>query len=194
MYALHLIMSTEALRRMVFPAQQQQAFVQLGMVQVFTAITFPHYNAFHIHLMFFLFFFYSHTKDSNAMLSWELSYLGLKVIPSQFVHGGYGLATNEKTSYSPRELICQYFGRFVVLTKTQTDELFNPIFFGNHERLMLLTSTMQPIVHEHQTNPDTYDQVRFLFLRLLHSDALNGDVFFSVYFKRLSLTSCLSTT
>ena len=87
--------------------------------------------------------------------------MGLKIINSQFVGGGYGLATNESTTFSPRELVCQYFGRFLVLTKSQTDELFNTIFFGNHERLIQLTSTMQPIVHHHQTKPDTYDQVSF---------------------------------
>ena len=130
-----------------------------------TCITFPCYNDFRIH--FFPpptpppFFLSRLTQDSNALLSWELSYLGLKIINSQFVGGGYGLATNESTTFSPRELICQYFGRFLVLTKSQTDELFNPIFFGNHERLILLTSTMQPIVHHHQTKPDTYDQVSF---------------------------------
>ena len=90
--------------------------------------------------------------------------MGLKIINSQFVGGGYGLATNESKTFSPRELVCQYFGRFLVLTKSQTDELFNPIFFGNHERLILLTFTMQPIVHHHQTKPDTYDQVSFFFV------------------------------
>ena len=128
-------------------------------------------------------FFSRLTQDSNALLSWELSYLGLKIINSQFVGGGYGLATNESTTFSPRELVCQYFGRFLVLTKSQTDELFNPIFFGNHERLILLTSTMQPIVHHHQTKPDTYDQVSF-FCTLLDSGALQDDVFrFLVFYK-----------
>ena len=107
--------------------------------------------------------------------------MGLKIINSQFVGGGYGLATNESTTFSPRELVCQYFGRFLVLTKSQTDELFNPIFFGNHERLILLTSTMQPIVHHHQTKPDTYDQVSF-FCTLLGSGALQDDVFRFLFF------------
>lgn len=106
------------------------------------------------------------TQESNELLCWELSYLGLKLIQSQFVDGGFGLATNENTSFSPADLICQYFGRFLVLTQAETDQLFHPMFFGNHERLVLLTSVMQPIVHEHQTVPDSYDQVIFLVLKL----------------------------
>ena len=109
---------------------------------------------------------YSLTPESNELLCWELSYLGLKLIKSQFVDGGFGLATNENTSFSPADLICQYFGRFLVLTQAETDQLFHPLFFGNHERLVLLTSVMQPIVHEHQTVPDSYDQVIFLVLKL----------------------------
>ena len=85
---------------------------------------------------------YSFTPESNEMLCWELSYLGLKLIQSQFVDGGCELATNANTSFSPADLICQYFGRFLVLTQAETDQLFHPMFFGNHERLVLLTSVM----------------------------------------------------
>ena len=152
---------------MVSHAQQEQAFVQWGMVQVcyMHCILLVTVHAMS-HWMVFLWHVQPHSRIKwNVMLGSIL--LGFKINSIPVVdHGGCGLATNANTSFTPADLICQYFGRFLVLTQAETDQLFHPMFFENHERLVLLTSVMQPIVHEHQTVPDSYDQVIFLVLKL----------------------------
>ena len=56
-------------------------------------------------------------------------------------------------------LIAQYIGRFLVLTKDETDLLFHPMFFQNHERLIELGPIMQPIVYEKHASALHYSDV-----------------------------------
>ena len=62
-------------------------------------------------------------------------FLGLHFVESQFPGGGVGLATSECKQHKG-EILAQYIRRGLVLTKCQTEELFNPLFFDNHERLI----------------------------------------------------------
>ena len=71
--------------------------------------------------------------------------LGLELVESQFPGGGVGLATSSTTHINKGPLIAQYIGRFLVLTKDETDLLFLPMFFQNHERLIELGPIMQPL-------------------------------------------------
>ena len=85
--------------------------------------------------------------------------LGLDLVESQFPGGGVGLATSERKHLDKGELIAQYIGRYLVLTKSQTEELFNPIFFDNHDRLIELGPVMQPIVYANHSSPVEFGTV-----------------------------------
>ena len=82
-----------------------------------------------------------------------LFFLGLHLVESQFPGGGVGLASSEHKHFQKGELIAQYIGRYLVLTKPQTEELFHPMFFENHDRLIELGPIMQPIVYSNHSSP-----------------------------------------
>ena len=67
--------------------------------------------------------------DGAELLKWEQDLLGLELVESQFPGGGVGLATSSTTQIKKGALIAQYIGRFLVLTKDETDLLFHPMFF-----------------------------------------------------------------
>ena len=92
------------------------------------------------------------SSDGAELLNWEQDVLGLELVESQFPGGGVGLATSSTTHIKKGALIAQYIGRFLVLSKLETDLLFHPMFFQNHERLIELGPVMQPIVYEHHTS------------------------------------------
>ena len=85
--------------------------------------------------------------------------LGLELISSGLVGGGVGLATNSFKEFKKGEIIAQFFGRFIVIPKSATDEVFDPKFMGNHNRLIELGPVMQPIVYSHHTTLDECTQV-----------------------------------
>ena len=98
------------------------------------------------------------TDDSSKILEWEKSFLG-KLISSGLVGGGVGLATNSFKEFKKGEIIAQFFGRFIVIPKSATDEVFDPKFMGNHNRLIELGPVMQPIVYSHHATLDECTQV-----------------------------------
>ena len=97
--------------------------------------------------------------DGAELLKWEQDLLGLELVESQFPGGGVGLATSSTTQIKKGALIAQYIGRFLVLTKDETDLLFHPMFFENHERLIELGPIMQPIVYEKHASALHYRDV-----------------------------------
>jgi len=99
------------------------------------------------------------TDDSSKILEWEKSFLGLELISSGLVGGGVGLATNSFKEFKKGEIIAQFFGRFIVIPKSATDEVFDPKFMGNHNRLIELGPVMQPIVYSHHATLDECTQV-----------------------------------
>ena len=76
--------------------------------------------------------------------------LGLDLVESQF--SGVGLATSSTTHIKKGSLIAQYIGRYLVLSKLETDLLFHLMFFENHERLVGLGPVMQPIVYDNRAS------------------------------------------
>ena len=71
----------------------------------------------------------------DMIISWHCSHypflvfsvcflLGFHLLESQFPGDGVGLPTSESKHFTKSELIAQYIGRYLVLTKSQTDELF----------------------------------------------------------------------
>ena len=74
------------------------------------------------------------TDDSAKILEWEKSFLGLELISSGLVGGGVGLSTNSFKKFKKGEIIAHFFGRFIVIPKSATDEGFDPKFIGNHNR------------------------------------------------------------
>ena len=99
------------------------------------------------------------TKDGAELLHWKQDVLGLELVESQFPGAGVGLATTAKSQFKKGELIAQYIGRFLILSKSETDLLFHPMFFENHERLIELGPGMQPIVYEHHASAVDFQQV-----------------------------------
>ena len=94
-----------------------------------------------------------------------LFFLGLDLVESQFPGGGVGLASSEHKHFQKGELIAQYIGRYLVLTKPQTEELFHPMFFENHERLIELGPIMQPIVYSNHSSPLDFRTVSVVPIR-----------------------------
>ena len=88
-----------------------------------------------------------------------LFFLGLDLVESQFPGGGVGLASSEHKHFQKGELIAQYIGRYLVLTKPQSEELFHPMLFDNHERLIELGPVMQPIVYSNHSSPVEFGTV-----------------------------------
>ena len=88
-----------------------------------------------------------------------LFFLSLHLVESQFPGGGVGLASSEHKHFEKGELIAQYIGRYLVHTKTQTEELFHPMFFDNHERFIELGPVMQPIVYSNHSSPVEFGTV-----------------------------------
>lgn len=110
------------------------------------------------------------TKESVEVLKWEQSFLDLEIIQSQFVGAGYGLATNATKYFAKNDIIAKFIGRFVVMPKSSTDEVFNPQFLGNHERIIELGPLMQPIVYPNHATLDDFEKVSviiWLFMSLL---------------------------
>ena len=99
------------------------------------------------------------TKDGAELLHWEQDVLGLELVKYQFSGAGVGLATSAKTHLKKGDLIAQYIGRFLVLSKSETDVLFHPMFFENHERLIELGPMMQAIVYEHHASAVDFQKV-----------------------------------
>ena len=64
-----------------------------------------------------------------------------------FLVVGLDLLHLQTTHIKKGGLIAQYIGRFLVLSKLETDLLFHPMFVQNHERLIELGPVMQPIVY-----------------------------------------------
>ena len=104
------------------------------------------------------------TPDGHELVKWEQEFLGLELIESQFPGAGVGVATSAATTIkkvkvhccyetycvvnwkkiNKSALVAQYIGQYLVITKSQTDQLFDKIFFQNHERLIELGPVMQP--------------------------------------------------
>ena len=101
------------------------------------------------------------------MLRWEQEFLGLDLVESQFPGAGVGLATSATSTIQKGILLAQYIGHYFLLTQLQTDELFTPIFFNNHERLIQLGPIMKPIVYPHHTSPLEFKEVS-LVLSIQH--------------------------
>ena len=80
-------------------------------------------------------------------------------VESQFPGGRVGLATSSTTHIKKGGLIAKYIGRFLVLSKLETDLLFHPMFFENHERLIELGPVMQPIVYENHASAVDFQKV-----------------------------------
>ena len=99
------------------------------------------------------------TKEGAELLHWEQDLLGLELVESQFPGAGVGVATTAKSQFKKGELIAQYIGRFLVLSKSETDLLFHPMFFENHERLIELGPVMQPIVYEQHASAVDFQKV-----------------------------------
>ena len=99
------------------------------------------------------------TKEGAELLHWEQDLLGLELVESQFPGAGVGVATTATSQFKKGELIAQYIGRFLVLSKSETDLLFHPMFFENHERLIELGPVMQPIVYEHHASAVDFQKV-----------------------------------
>ena len=81
---------------------------------------------------------------------------------------GVGLATSEDAHFTKGDLIAQYIGRYLLLTKSQTDELFHPIFFDNHERLIELGPIVQPIVYDCHASTLKFQTVSLLCVHLTY--------------------------
>jgi len=92
------------------------------------------------------------TPESIKLLEWEQSFLGLELVKSVLVGGGVGLSTNSFKEFKKGDTIAQFFGRFLVLPKSATDEVFHPQFMGCHNRLIELGPFMQPIVYQHHAS------------------------------------------
>ena len=90
------------------------------------------------------------SPDGAELLHWERDVLGLDLVESQFP--ACGLATSSTTHIKKGGLIAQYIGRYLVLSKLETDLLFHPMFFHNYERLIELGPVMQPIVYENHAS------------------------------------------
>ena len=90
--------------------------------------------------------FFRVSPDGAELLHWEQDLLGLELVELQFTGCGVGLAPSSTTHIKKGALNAQYIGRFLVLTNSETDVLFHPMFFQNHERLIELGPIMQPIV------------------------------------------------
>ena len=99
------------------------------------------------------------TKEGAELLHWEQDLLGLELVESQFPGAGVGVATTATSQFKKGELIAQYIGRFLVLSKSETDLLFHPMFFENHERLIELGPVMQPIVYEQHASAVDFQKV-----------------------------------
>ena len=110
--------------------------------------------------------------------------MGLEIVQSQFVGGGCGLATSAKQSFKKGDLIAQYSGRFLLLKRSEIDQLFHPMFMGCHERLIELGPVMQPVVAKHHCCPLTFNDVSKVFPHLFcffvpfKSTAVNHFLFF----------------
>ena len=99
------------------------------------------------------------TKDGDELLHWEQDVLGLELVESTFPGAGVGLGTSAKTRFKKSKFIAQHIGRFLVLPKLETDLLFHPMFFENHERLIELGPVMQPKVYEHHASAVDFQKV-----------------------------------
>ena len=82
----------------------------------------------------YLTLFGSLTPESIKLLEWEQSFLGLELVKSMLVGGGVGLSTNSFKQFKKGDTIAQFFGRFLVLPKSATDEVFRPKFMGCHNK------------------------------------------------------------
>ena len=109
----------------------------------------------------YLTLFGSLTPESIKLLEWEQSFLGLELVKSMLVGGGVGLSTNSFKQFKKGDTIAQFFGRFLVLPKSATDEVFHPQFMhmGCHNRLIELGLLMQPIVYQHHASLEECTQV-----------------------------------
>jgi hypothetical protein len=121
---------------------------------------------------------------SLKLLEWEQSHLGLEIVQSQFVGGGCCLATSANQCFKKGDLIAQYRGRFLLLKRSEIDQLFHPMFMGCHERLIELGPVMQPVVAKHHCCPLTFNDVSKVFPHLFcffvpfKSTAVNHFLFF----------------
>ena len=98
------------------------------------------------------------TKEGAELLHWEQDLLGLELvvsIPWCWCWSSY----NCYITVQEGELIAQYIGQFLVLSKSETDLLFHQMFFENHERLIVLGPVMQPIVYEQHASAVNFQKV-----------------------------------
>jgi len=107
----------------------------------------------------YLTLFGSLTPESIKLLEWEQSFLGLELVKSMLVGGGVGLSTNSFKQFKKGDTIAQFFGRFLVLPRSATDEVFHPQFMGCHNRLIELGPLLQPIVYQHHASLEEFTQV-----------------------------------
>ena len=126
------------------------------------------------------------TPDGLELVKWEQEFLGVELIESQFPGAGVGVATSAATTIKKVKVHCcyktycvvnwgkkkkikgalvaQYIGRYLVIPKSQTDHLFDPIFFQNHERLIQVGPVMQPIVYANHTSALQFTTVSIVLL------------------------------
>ena len=112
------------------------------------------------------------TPNGVELVKKEQEFLGVELIESQLPDAGVGVATSATTTIKKVKVHCcyetyccvnwkkkikgalvaQYIGWYLVNPKSQTVQLFDPIFFQNHERLIELGPVMQPIVYDNHTS------------------------------------------
>ena len=130
----------------------------------------------------YLTLFGSLTPESIKLLEWEQSFLGLELVKSMLVGGGVGLSTNSFKQFKKGDTIAQFFGRFLVLPRSATDEVFHPQFMGCHNRLIELGPLLQPIVYQHHASLEECTQVSPF--KLGSSVVRNGPIRISVQEER----------